>query len=107
MSADTVIRPPVRQSPWLKLAVLALGFAAMALNWFDMPAAFSGIHKSLHASTPELALLVSAFVIGYGVMHIPAGFLAARFGLRATLTPVWSSRGCSARPPGWPATIRR
>lgn len=86
MSADAVIRPPVRQSPYLKLAVLALGFAAMALNWFDMPAAFPGIHKNLHASTPELALLVSAFVIGYGVMHIPAGFLAARFGLRATLT---------------------
>ena len=86
MSADAVIRPAARQSPYLKLAVLALGFAAMALNWFDMPAAFPGIHKNLHASTPELALLVSAFVIGYGVMHIPAGFLAARFGLRATLT---------------------
>jgi ACS family D-galactonate transporter-like MFS transporter len=86
MSADAVVRTPVRQSPWLKLAVLALGFAAMSLNWFDMPAAFPGIHKDLHASVPELALLVSAFVIGYGVMHIPAGFLAARFGLRAVLT---------------------
>jgi len=86
MSADAIVRTPVRQNPWLKLAVLALGFAAMSLNWFDMPAAFPGIHKDLHASTPELALLVSAFVIGYGVMHIPAGFLAARFGLRATLT---------------------
>jgi len=86
MSADNVSRPPVRQSPWLKLAVLALGFAAMSLNWFDMPAAFPGIRKDLHASVPEVALLVSAFVIGYGVMHIPAGFLAARYGLRATLT---------------------
>jgi ACS family D-galactonate transporter-like MFS transporter len=112
MSADTVVRTrvsPVRQSRWLKLAVLALGFAAMALNWFDMPAAFPGIHKNLHAATPELALLVSAFVLGYGVMHIPAGFLAVRYGLRATLTAGLVLEGvlgaASGLAPDYPAMI--
>jgi MFS transporter, ACS family, D-galactonate transporter len=75
-----------RHRRWIMLAVLALGFAAMTLNWFAMPTAFAGIGTDLHAGLPDLALLISAFVIGYGVMHIPAGFLAARIGLRLTMT---------------------
>lgn len=83
------VRPPaatVRHRRWIMLAVLALGFAAMTLDWFAMPTAFTGIGRDLHAGLPDLALLVSAFVIGYGAMHIPAGFLAARIGLRLTMT---------------------
>ena len=66
MSADAVIRPPVRQSPYLKLAVLALGFAAMALNWFDMPAAFPGIHwfRGTRGHAFAMGVVSASFALG-------------------------------------------
>lgn len=70
---------------WLMLAVLALGFVAFTFNWFVMPGAFSGLGDELSVGLPELALLISFFVGGYAVMHVPAGFLAVRFGLRRTM----------------------
>lgn len=74
-----------RPGRWATLGVLATGFVTMTLCWFVMPATFGGVGERFEVGIPDLALLVSAFVIGYGVMHIPAGFLAARFGLRAVL----------------------
>ncbi|GAA3699281.1 MFS transporter [Arthrobacter ginkgonis] len=67
------------------LTVIALGFVAMTFNWFVMPATFAGVSQAYGTELPQLALLISGFVIGYGVMHIPAGFIAAKFGIRASL----------------------
>jgi ACS family D-galactonate transporter-like MFS transporter len=70
---------------WVMLSVIALGFVAMTFNWFVMPTAFAGVSQAYGVGLPQLALLISGFVIGYGIMHIPAGFIAARFGIRTAL----------------------
>jgi ACS family D-galactonate transporter-like MFS transporter len=70
---------------WVMLAVIALGFIAMTFNWFVLPTTFAGISSAYGAELPQLALLISGFVIGYGAMHIPAGFIAARYGIRLAL----------------------
>ncbi len=70
---------------WVMLAVIALGTVAMTFNWFVMPSTFGGVAAAYSIDLPQLALLISGFVIGYGIMHIPAGFLSAKFGIRATV----------------------
>ncbi|MBC3191190.1 MFS transporter [Pseudonocardia sp. C8] len=80
---------------WLMLGVTALGFVAFTFNWFVMPGTFGGVAQAFSSGLPELALLLSAFVGGYAVMHIPAGFLAVRFGLRSTMTAGLALEGAS------------
>ncbi|MCC4306307.1 MULTISPECIES: MFS transporter [unclassified Rhodococcus (in: high G+C Gram-positive bacteria)] len=76
---------PKASMRWVMLAVIALGLVAMTFNWFVMPTTFGGVAAAYSIDLPQLALLISGFVIGYGIMHIPAGFLAAKFGIRATM----------------------
>lgn len=70
---------------WTMLAVVSLGFLSLTLNWFDIAAAFGLIAPDLQVGIPQLALLISLFVIGYGVAHIPGGILATRIGMKRTL----------------------
>ncbi|OYO06117.1 MFS transporter [Enemella evansiae] len=77
--------PTESRMRWVMLAVLALGFVAMTFNWFVMPSTFTGIAVDYGVEIPGLALVISVFVIGYGVMHIPAGFIANRLGIRLTI----------------------
>ncbi len=64
------------------LAVITLGFIQLTLNWFDIASAFGAVGVQFHLQIPQLALLISLFLAGYGIFHIPTGFLASRFGLR-------------------------
>lgn len=70
---------------WLMLSVVAFGFVAMTFNWFVMPTAFGGVGTEFGLGIQELTLIISGFVIGYGIMHIPAGFLGNRFGIRTAI----------------------
>ncbi|QBD75623.1 MFS transporter [Ktedonosporobacter rubrisoli] len=70
---------------WWMLLLLSLGFVQLTLNWFNIAAAFSVIGPRFGLQVPQLALLISLFLAGYGIFHIPTGFLAYRFGLRNTL----------------------
>ncbi|WP_329244992.1 MFS transporter [Actinoallomurus sp. NBC_01490] len=70
---------------WAVLTVVSLGFVLMTLNWFDIAPTFGAVSDEFHMKIPQVALLISAFVAGYGICHIPAGFLSTRLGLRATL----------------------
>jgi predicted MFS family arabinose efflux permease len=70
---------------WTMLAIVSLGFLSLTLNWFDIAAAFPLIARELHVGIPQLALLISLFLAGYGVAHIPGGILATRIGLKRTL----------------------
>ncbi|MEV7908061.1 MFS transporter, partial [Streptomyces anulatus] len=94
--------PPATRPPasdirrWAMLVVVSLGFVMMTLNWFDLASAFGQISAEFHMEIPQVALLISAFVAGYGVFHIPAGFLATRFGLRATLVTGLALEGVTA-----------
>jgi ACS family D-galactonate transporter-like MFS transporter len=70
---------------WWMLFILSLGFVALTLNWFDIASAFPALAQQFHLQIPEVVLLISFFIAGYGIFHIPAGFLASRFGLRNVL----------------------
>lgn len=78
LSRDTSIR-------WWMLVILSLGFVQLTLNWFDIAAAFPAVGQQFGLQIPQLALLISLFLAGYGIFHIPTGFLAYRFGLRNVL----------------------
>ncbi|MGW6462113.1 MFS transporter, partial [Streptomyces sp. NPDC055078] len=70
---------------WRMLALLVAGYVGLTLNWFNIASAFTPISEDLGASFTQLAFLIALFLIGYGVVHIPAGLLATRLGLKRTL----------------------
>jgi ACS family D-galactonate transporter-like MFS transporter len=70
---------------WAMLPVIGLGFVSLTLNWFSIAAAFPSIRHELHVAVPALALLISLFLAGYGLAHIPGGILATRIGMKRTL----------------------
>jgi MFS transporter, ACS family, D-galactonate transporter len=70
---------------WTMLAIISLGFFSLTLNWFNIAPAFPLIANDLRVDLPRLALLISLFLAGYGIAHIPGGLLATRVGMRATL----------------------
>lgn len=75
--------PPARR--WVMLGLVTLGFIAMAVNWFNISTGFDAISKEFDVEILAVALLISLFVAAYGLLHIPGGFLATRWGLRSTL----------------------
>ncbi len=81
---------------WVMLVVLSLGFVMMTLNWFDLAPAFGPISGEFDVEIPQVALLISAFVAGYGICHIPAGLLSTRVGLRRTLVIGLALEGVTA-----------
>ncbi len=70
---------------WWMLLILSLGFVSLTLNWFDIASAFPALGQQFRLQIPQLVLLISLFIAGYGIFHIPTGFLAYRFGLRNIL----------------------
>ena len=70
---------------WTILSIISLGFFSLTLNWFDIAPAFPLIATEMDVDLPRLALLISLFLAGYGLAHIPGGLLATRVGMRATL----------------------
>lgn len=82
--------------PWVILAVVTAGFIAVSLNWFSIAVALTPIGEDLRVGTSELALLVSVFLVGAGLFQIPAGMLATRYGLRATVSLGLAFQGVAA-----------
>ncbi|MFI1016045.1 nitrate/nitrite transporter [Streptomyces sp. NPDC020965] len=70
---------------WHMLALLVAGYVGLTLNWFNIASAFTPISEELGTSFTQLAFLIALFLIGYGVVHVPAGLLATRLGLKRTL----------------------
>ncbi|WP_019633099.1 MFS transporter [Actinomadura atramentaria] len=75
--------PPATK--WLMLAIVSAGFIVMTINWFDISTGFDDIGAEYHKAIPDVAFLISIFVAAYGVLHIPGGLLATKWGLRRTL----------------------
>jgi len=67
------------------LAVVSLGVVALTLNWFDVATAFPLIGAEFKVGLGPLSLLISLFIVGYGLAHVPAGILAKALGLKKTL----------------------
>src|SRR5580658_5499516 len=70
---------------WPMLAVLSLGIVALTLNWFDVATAFPLIGAEFKVGLGSLSLLISLYIVGYGLSHIPGGVLATKFGMKRTL----------------------
>lgn len=70
---------------WWMLAIVCAGFIAMTVNWFNISTGFGAIGDEFGLAIPDVAFLISIFVAAYGILHIPGGFLATRWGLRRTL----------------------
>ena len=70
---------------WGMLAVISLGVMALTLNWFDVATAFPLIRAEFHVGLGSLSLLISLYIVGYGVSHIPGGMLSTRIGMKRTI----------------------
>src|ERR1700689_4706266 len=73
------------QARWGMLAVISLGIFALTLNWFDVATAFPLIGGEFHVGLGSLSYLISLYIVGYGLSHIPGGMLATAIGMKKTL----------------------
>jgi len=73
---------PVR---WGMLAIISLGVMALTLNWFDVATAFPLIGAEFKVGLGPLSYLISLFIVGYGLAHIPGGMIATAIGMKKTI----------------------
>jgi ACS family D-galactonate transporter-like MFS transporter len=67
------------------LIVISLGIFALTLNWFDVATAFPLIGAQFRVGLGPLSYLISLYIVGYGLAHIPGGMLATAIGMKKTL----------------------
>jgi predicted MFS family arabinose efflux permease len=70
---------------WIALTIIFVSFLQFTLNWFDVVPIFGSLIRDMHISLPQIGLIVGMFMAGYGIMHIPAGWIAEQFGMRLAL----------------------
>ena len=70
---------------WPALAIIFGSFIQFTLNWFAIIPMFHGLITDLHLLPVQLGGVISAFIAGYGVLHLPGGMLAERIGMRRAL----------------------
>lgn len=70
---------------WVALGVIFLSFIQFTLNWFSIIPLFPHLAQEMRLSHLEIGGVASAFLAGYGIVHIPGGMLAERFGMRPAL----------------------
>lgn len=62
------------------LVALRIGYA---YNWFDVGPALPSIGTTYGVGPAQWGLLAAAFLVGAGLLQVPAGFLARRYGARS------------------------
>ncbi len=78
-AAPPPLAPAVRsRSTWLLVALRT----AYAYNWFDIGPALPGIGREFSVGPGDWGLLVASFLLGAGLLQVPAGLLARRLGAR-------------------------
>jgi ACS family D-galactonate transporter-like MFS transporter len=70
---------------WGMLALISLGVIALTLNWFDVATAFPLIGADFKVGLGSLSYLISLYIVGYGLSHIPGGMLSTAIGMKKTL----------------------
>ncbi|WP_076998138.1 nitrate/nitrite transporter [Variovorax sp. KK3] len=68
---------------WSALAIIFIAFLQFPLNWFSVVPAFGGIVADMKLSFTHVGVIAGMFIAGYGIAHIPAGWFAERYGMRA------------------------
>ncbi|GAA3543756.1 MFS transporter [Amycolatopsis ultiminotia] len=92
MTEPSAGRPATR---WTMLGIISLGFVTLTLNWFDVATAFGAIGAEFDVGLDSLTLLISLFIIGYGLAHVPGGMLATAIGMKRTLVIGLAVQGLS------------
>jgi len=64
------------------LALLIVLRVAYAYNWFDVGPALPALGQELAIGPAEWGVLLAAFLAGAGLLQVPAGLLASRYGPR-------------------------
>jgi MFS family permease len=70
---------------WLALAIIFVSFIQFTLNWFCIIPGFGGIIADMHLSFAQIGVIVGVFIAGYGIAHIPGGWLSEWVGIRSAL----------------------
>src|ERR1700761_7793944 len=81
---------------WAMLGVIGLGIIALTLNWFDVATAFPLIGAQFKVGLGPLSYLISLYIVGYGLAHIPGGMLATAIGMKKTLVLGLGVQGLAA-----------
>jgi len=66
----------------ISTAILLLGVSLLTFVSVVVPGTLPMVGAAFHANNSELGLVLSAFVFGFAIFQIPAGFLALRIGAR-------------------------
>jgi MFS family permease len=81
---------------WRMLAIIGLGVIVLTLNWFDVATAFPLIGSEFRVGLGSLSYLISLFIVGYGLAHIPGGMLATTIGMKRTLVAGLTLQGLAS-----------
>lgn len=107
---------PDSRTPWFgtgavaRATVLLIGLRVLyAYNWLDVGPALPAIGATFGLTTVDWGLLVAAFLIGAGLLQVPAGLLALRWGTRRVSLVgallLGASAFASAAAPSFPALL--
>jgi MFS family permease len=70
---------------WGALTIIFLSFIQFTLNWFDIIPTIGHLIADMHLTFPQIGMVIGAFVAGYGLAHIPGGWLSEKYGMRAAI----------------------
>jgi MFS family permease len=70
---------------WLALTIIFVSFIQFTLNWFCIIPGFGGIIGEMHLSFVQVGGIVGMFIAGYGIAHVPGGWIAERYGMRLAM----------------------
>ncbi len=70
---------------WAALAIIFVSFLQFTLNWFSIVPAFGGIIAEMQVTFAQVGVIVGMFIAGYGLAHIPGGWIAERYGMRTAM----------------------
>ena len=77
--AGEALPPRTIRRATVALIALRVGYA---YNWFSVGPALPAIGAAFDVGPADWGLLVAAFLVGAGLLQVPAGFLARRYGAR-------------------------
>jgi predicted MFS family arabinose efflux permease len=70
---------------WVALTIIFVSFIQFTLNWFCIIPGFGGIVGEMHLSFVQVGGIVGMFIAGYGIAHVPGGWIAERYGMRLAM----------------------
>lgn len=70
---------------WIALCIIFLSFLQFTINWFNVVPCFGEIIAGMRITLPEVGAIVGMFLLGYGLTHIPGGWLNEQIGIHRSM----------------------